>query len=348
FLDCTRRPLPVRQDDGRVGAVFLNGHVCHDGPWEALRPRLASAGRKRLVFFEEGESETMRPGALARRAAKVEGRRPRSHGPLQPETGEKINPLRPEGDAEPVLAAGPRFRERFRKKDCRSARAYFVAVQFCMMNVWPATTPSPVMFAPTSASRVSSRKALPPDRRRMNSLPCGVRRTTPRCSLLEPGETIADATFPVIVWSCACISPSHVFCDSDQAIVLRVGDEDTGAPQAFWHMGRGLIVFHEHQHFLCRPALLHRGAIIALADNLKRGQILGAGAEASFLGDPEHRGAQATWGRGKSFPGVARTVGGRLSGSGQGDAAHGARRAAVNQRSVRDRSFLFGRTQLKR
>src|SRR6185437_15195165 len=183
----------------------------------------------------------------------------------------------------------------------------FVAVQFCMMNVWPATTPSPVMFAPTSASRVSSRKALPPDRRRMNSLPCGVRRTTPRCSLLEPGETIADATFPVIVWSCACISPSHVFCDSDQAIVLRVGDEDTSAPQALWHMGRGLIVFHEHQHFLCRPALLHRGAIIALADNLKRGQILGAGAEASFLGDPEHRGAQATWGRGKSFPGVART-----------------------------------------
>ena len=36
FFDDPRGPLAVRQDDGRVSAVFLSGHVCHDEPWEDL------------------------------------------------------------------------------------------------------------------------------------------------------------------------------------------------------------------------------------------------------------------------------------------------------------------------
>ena len=34
LVDDSRGPLPVRQDNGRVGAVLLNRHLCHDEPWE--------------------------------------------------------------------------------------------------------------------------------------------------------------------------------------------------------------------------------------------------------------------------------------------------------------------------
>ena len=37
LVDDARGPLAVGQDDGRVGAVFLNGHLCHDEPWGDLR-----------------------------------------------------------------------------------------------------------------------------------------------------------------------------------------------------------------------------------------------------------------------------------------------------------------------
>lgn len=42
---------------------------------------------------EKADAKLCVPTRLARRAAKVQGRRPRSHGPLQPEKSEKINRL---------------------------------------------------------------------------------------------------------------------------------------------------------------------------------------------------------------------------------------------------------------
>jgi hypothetical protein len=70
------------------------------------------------------------------------------------------------------------------------------------------------------------------DTAQVNSSPRAVRSTTPRCSLLEPGEISACVTAPVILRLCVCISPSDVFCNLDHAIVLGVRDEDAGLPLA--------------------------------------------------------------------------------------------------------------------
>ncbi len=80
LVDDPGGPLAIGQDDGRVGAVLLNRHLCHDGPWEDLRrPGSQSAGRTCLSFSIR-RMRNCCPGASARRAAKDEGRRPRSHG----------------------------------------------------------------------------------------------------------------------------------------------------------------------------------------------------------------------------------------------------------------------------
>ena len=92
LVDDPRRPLPVGQDDGRVGAVFLDGHLCHGGPWKTLRRRWAEISRPPCLSFEKADAKLCVPARLARRAAKVQGRRPRSHGALQAEMAEKINP----------------------------------------------------------------------------------------------------------------------------------------------------------------------------------------------------------------------------------------------------------------
>ena len=60
LVDDARGPLPVRQDDRRVGAVLLNRHLCHDEPWEdfAAALKLKSAGRP-CLSKQKGGCETM-------------------------------------------------------------------------------------------------------------------------------------------------------------------------------------------------------------------------------------------------------------------------------------------------
>ena len=48
LLDDLGGPLPVRQDNGRVGAVLLNRHLCHDEPWKTCGGALAEISRPTL------------------------------------------------------------------------------------------------------------------------------------------------------------------------------------------------------------------------------------------------------------------------------------------------------------
>ena len=93
LVDDARGPLAVGQDDGRVGAVLLNRHLCHDGPWEDLLAAwLQSAGRA-CLSIRKGGCENDVPTRLARRASKEQGRRSTfAWAHLQAEIAEKINP----------------------------------------------------------------------------------------------------------------------------------------------------------------------------------------------------------------------------------------------------------------
>ena len=80
FVDDARGPLAVGQDDGRVGAVFLNGHLCHDEPWKTWRAAGLQSSRPNVACQIERRMRAYVPARLKRRAAKVQGRRPASHG----------------------------------------------------------------------------------------------------------------------------------------------------------------------------------------------------------------------------------------------------------------------------
>src|SRR4029079_9102055 len=106
----------------------------------------------------------------------------------------------------------------------------------------------------------ASRKALPPARRRMNSSPRAVRRITPRCSLLEPGERSACVTVPVIFWRCGCILSAEIFGDLDDVIVVGVRDEDVDVPYALRFglaaSSARLFFVDDHEYFLLHAARL--------------------------------------------------------------------------------------------
>src|SRR4029077_11490858 len=133
-------------------------------------------------------------------------------------------------------------------------------------------------------------------RRRMNSSPRAVRKTTPRCSLLEPGEISAHATVPAILRVCGCISPPEVFCDLCQVIVLGMRDEDTGLLQTFRHCFRRPAaqfgVLYEHEHLLLNAALLHLLTVISSADDLECNKVLRPRAEASLARELPYQGVQ--------------------------------------------------------
>ena len=60
LVDDPRGPLPVRQDNGRVGAVLLNRHLCHDEPWEDFMAALKlKSAWPTLPVVKKGGCETM-------------------------------------------------------------------------------------------------------------------------------------------------------------------------------------------------------------------------------------------------------------------------------------------------
>src|SRR5271168_2996335 len=81
------------------------------------------------------------------------------------------------------------------------------------------------MVAPPRRSSTSSRNALPPRRRSWYSSPPAVRKTTPTCSLFEPGAMSLRATVPVIRRRLGFMSPAEIFLDFDQLIPLRMRDK---------------------------------------------------------------------------------------------------------------------------
>src|SRR5215470_6070094 len=196
-----------------------------------------------------------------------------------------------------------------------------------MMNVWSVTNPVPVMVAPRSASMASSRKALPPTRRKTYSSPSAVRRTTPTRSLFEPGAIRVRVTVPVSRRSCAAISPSDVFGRLHDAIVLGVGDQDTRLrhrTRAFpRRLARRPLVLDHDDHLLLHAARLHRLAVIFAADDVERLHVA-VRAESLLPGDLAYQVVQGLRHPVDLLPGEPGAVGGGLSGRGQ---RHAARRA---------------------
>ena len=95
-VDEARRPLAVRQDDWREGAVLMDRHVGHERPLRRLRGRLAPL-RKPGAHHEvvRGRKRTCLPARSVRRASKSQGRRqnlgPDLHGAQIIRAGAKIN-----------------------------------------------------------------------------------------------------------------------------------------------------------------------------------------------------------------------------------------------------------------
>ena len=78
LVDEARRPLAVRQDDRREGAVFVDGHIGHDGPLRRLRGRSAplqgSGARDINLYVGESGLVSRRDQCAGRVSRRVDGR----------------------------------------------------------------------------------------------------------------------------------------------------------------------------------------------------------------------------------------------------------------------------------